>query len=490
MRFLTRSLSGLFLLSVTLGLLVYAGSLIASAIESRMAQEPFLPKARERAFTVNVVRAAPETISPILTAYGTVQSQRTLDIRASASGPIVSLAPEFREGGAVRAGQELLRIDPQQAQSALDRAGADLADAEAEVRDAARGVVIARDSLRASEDQATLRGKALTRQTQLVERSIGSAAAVEEAELSAALARQSVLSFRNALAQAEARIDYAATALDRARIARDTAQRGLSDTVIKAGFDGTLSGVTLVQGRLLSVNEMLAQLVDPDALEVAFRISTQQYSRMLDASGRLMPLPVEVSLENADAALTAQGRISRDSAAVGTGQTGRLILATLEQARGLKPGDFVTVEIVEEPIADVIRLPATSVDATMQVLVLGEGDRLEALGVTLERRQGDDVLVRAEGLTGRDVVAQRTPLLGAGILVRANRPGQAGEAAGGAPPEDPLVELSPEQRARLVAFVQANASMPAEAKTRILGQLEQPKVPAAMVARLESRMGG
>lgn len=103
MRFLTRSLSGLFLLSVTLGLLVYAGSLIASAIESRMAQEPFLPKARERAFTVNVVRAAPETISPILTAYGTVQSQRTLDIRASASGPIVSLAPEFREGGVVRA---------------------------------------------------------------------------------------------------------------------------------------------------------------------------------------------------------------------------------------------------------------------------------------------------------------------------------------------------------------------------------------------------
>ncbi|NIZ08296.1 efflux RND transporter periplasmic adaptor subunit [Pseudooceanicola sp. HF7] len=486
MRFLVRSLSGLFLLSLTLGLLAYAGYLINGAVQDRLSQEPFIPQARERTFAVNVVTAEPQTLRPVLTVFGEIRSQRTLDIRASASGTVVELAPEFREGGQVRQGQVLLRINPTQAQAALDRAEADLADARSEVRDAERGLGIAQDTLVAARDQEDLRTRALDRQNQLVERGLGSPVAVETAELASAAARQSVLSSRSALAQAEARIDSAATALSRAQIAQREAQRDLDDTVIRAGFDGTLSGVTLVQGRLLAANEVLAQLVDPEALEVAFRVSTTQYARLLDETGRLMGLPVEVALETLGAALTAEGQISRDSAAVGEGQTGRLILATLEKARGLKPGDFVTVRIEEEPVEQVVRLPATALDAAGTVLVVGEDQRLEVQPVTLERRQGDTILVRAPELHGLDVVAQRTPLLGAGILVRPNRPGTAEAET----TEPALVELSAEQRQRLMAFVEANSVLPAEVKTRMLGQLEQAKVPAEMVQRLESRMGG
>ena len=43
--------------------------------------------------------------------------------------------------------------------------------------------------------------------------------------------------------------------------------------------------------------------------------------------------------------LKYEGRINRDSAAVGEGQIGRLIFARLQEAPALKPGDFVTVEI-------------------------------------------------------------------------------------------------------------------------------------------------
>ena len=105
--------------------------------------------------------------------------------------------------------------------------------------------------------------------------------------------------------------------------------------------------------------------------------------------------------------------------------------------------------------------------------------------VNLLRRQGDDVLVRARGLQGREVVAERTPLLGAGIKVRPLR--DAGQAA----PEEPeMVELTEERRARLTAFVQSNTRMPEEARQRILQQLSQGTVPAQVVERIESRMGG
>ncbi len=53
-----------------------------------------------------------------------------------------------------------------------------------------------------------------------------------------------------------------------------------------------------------------------------------------------------------------------------------------------------------------------------------------------------------------------------------------------------MLELTDERRARLVAFIEASERLPDEMKTRILGKLSQPPVPASMVARIEARMGG
>ena len=99
--------------------------------------------------------------------------------------------------------------------------------------------------------------------------------------------------------------------------------------------------------------------------------------------------------------------------------------------------------------------------------------------------EGDDVLVRGEGLAGQLVVVDRTPVLGPGIRVRPlNLPPSEDE-----PPSD-LLELSQERRSKLVAFVEANEGMPAEMKARMLAQLSSDKVPAGLVARIESRIGG
>ena len=120
------------------------------------------------------------------------------------------------------------------------------------------------------------------------------------------------------------------------------------------------------------------------------------------------------------------------------------------------------------------------------MLAITPDDRLETLQVTLMRRQGDDVLVRAPDIEGREIVAQRSPLLGSGIKVRPLRTGPQDEA-GSAPA---LVELTPERREKLKAFITGNDRLPSDIKTRILTQLEADRVPAAMIERIESRMGG
>ncbi|WP_108485186.1 efflux RND transporter periplasmic adaptor subunit [Oceaniglobus ichthyenteri] len=488
MRFLRRSLVGLFLLAATLGLLALAGNSLYSAVQLRNADDRGARPARERVLAVNVVPFLPETVVPVLSTFGEIRSRRTLEIRASAAGEVIELGNGVQDGGRVTAGQLLFRVDPTNAMTALEVAQTDVLDAEAELRDARRSVELAGEEVASARAQARLRQNALQRQRDLAERGVGTAAAVEAAELSAAAADQAVLSRRQSEAQAQARLDQAATQLSRREIALDEARRRVADTEVRAEFSGVLGDVSVVKGRLVTSNEKLALLIDPERLEISFRVSTPQYARLLDDQGRLIGSDLTVSLLVNGFTLTTTGKITREGAAVGVGQTGRLLYADLASATGFRPGDFATVDINEPALERVARLPAAAVDSAGTILLLGQDERLEVASVMVERRQGDDVLVRAQGLQGRDVVAERSPLLGAGIKVRPLRPETVTENAAPAPPA--MVELTEERRARLIAFVEGNGRMPAEAKERVLAQLREPSVPAQTIERIEQRMGG
>ncbi|WP_372837623.1 efflux RND transporter periplasmic adaptor subunit [Phaeovulum sp.] len=512
MRFLTRSLVGLFLMAVTVGVLAYAGFMVRSAVELRRNAESRPRPTQERVFSANVTTATRETLKPVLTAYGEVQSRRSLQLRAPSAGQIVELAENFEEGAHVTAGQLLVQLSTTEAERARDVQRAALADAEGALEAATRALAIAIDDLAVAEEQAQLREQALERQRTISENGFGTATANETAELASISARQAVLSKRSQLSQAQTQVDQARNTVERQTIALAETERKLADTRLVAEFDGLLAGVSAVEGGLVSNNEMLGSLIDPDALEVSFRVSTSQYVRFLDADGALTPANVEVVLEVAGTPVTALARLSRVSAEVGEGQTGRLVFAQIEAgAKGFRQGDFVTLLIEEPALEGVFELPAASVDAKGSVLALGEGDRLEEVATEVLRRQGDSVIVRADALDGREVVTTRSPLLGAGLKVRPLRPGATtadpaaalaspmasagaeGASAAGSRSADTggeMVVLTPERRAVLIAFIESNAGMPAEAKARTISQLQEEEVPRVVIERLEQRMGG
>lgn len=479
MRFLRRAFTGLVLAAATLALLLLALDTLRRAQET--ADGPPPGRGAERVFTAAVLRAEAGPVTPVITVFGEVQARRSLELRAPAGGRVVELAEDFRTGGSVRAGAVILRLDPAAATAARDLAAADLREAELGVDQAATGLALAGDDLAAAERQAALQTQALARQRDIRGRGAGSDAAVETAELALSAAAQAVLSRRGALAEAEAAVDGAAVTLDRARIALAEAERALADTVLSAPFDGTLAEVSVIPGALLSPNERLGDLIDPAALDVVFRLSNAEYLRLADAAGALPAAGITVSLSAGDARIETSGRILRVGAAVGEGQTGREVIAGLDAPAGLRPGDFVTVAVSEPPLDLAVRLPATALGADGAVLVLGPEDRLEAVAVRLLRRQGNEVILAPEGLTGREVVRDRAPVLGAGIRVQPVRPGQADAAA--------MVELSPERRAALMALVQADTAMAGEEKAKLLAQLAAPQVPAEVVARLEGQGG-
>jgi multidrug efflux pump subunit AcrA (membrane-fusion protein) len=486
MRFFRRSLAGLFLISMTVALLAVAGNSVWTALQSRWADPGHPGQVRERVFTAEVRRLEPVNTVPILTAFGEVRSRRSLELRAPAAGTVLELAEGFEDGGAVTAGQLLLRIDPAVAMSARDVAAADLREAEGNLREAEASVILAREDVAGARAQADLRARAMDRQRDLLERGVGSAASLETAELAAASANQSVLSRRQALAQATARLDQTGTMVERRQISLTEAERVLAETELRAEFAGVLADVAVVQGRLVNRNEQVARLIDADALEVSFRVSTAQYARLLADDGSLPQADVTVVLDVLGVDLTAPARLTRESGAGQEGQSGRLLYAEMLETRGFRVGDFVTVALQEPELQSVALLPATALGTENRVLVLGEDDRLEEAQVTLLRRQGDNVIIRAPPLYGREIVTARSPVLGAGIRINPLRPDSVETA-----PENPeTIALDPDRRARLIAFVEGNGFIPEDVRARMLLQLNEDEVPSRIVNRIESRMGG
>ena len=486
MKFMQRSLIGLFLLALTFGLLATAGGSVYRTLQASWSEEKKQRPARERVFAVNIVTAQRVTASPVITAFGEVRSRRTLDLRASGSGTVVFLSDRFVEGGVVAKGEVLLRLDPADAQSASDVAMTELSEARSELSEATAALVLAKDELAAARAQEVLRKAALARQENLLERGVGLEANVENAALAQSAAVQAVLGKRQALAQAEARINRANSQLARRDIKLAEAARNLKNTELIAEFDGALSGITVVVGGLVGTNEKLGRLIDPLLLEADFRVSNSQFARLVAGDNTLAETGVTILLELLGQDVSASGKIQRSSAEVAEGQTGRRLFASLprDRAEVFRPGDFVTVNISEPALQNVAILPASAVNSSGIVLVLGEENRLEEIQLTVLRRQGDTVIVRGAGLFGRDVVEARSPLLGAGIKVKPVRRGAV------VPTEPDMVELTPERRARLIAFVEGNERLPQAAKDRMLERLSQPKAPAQMVARIEARMGG
>jgi hypothetical protein len=77
------------------------------------------------------------------------------------------------------------------------------------------------------------------------------------------------------------------------------------------------------------------------------------------------------------------------------------------------------------------------------VLALTDDDRLQSVPVQLLRRSGDQILLAPDGIENREVVRERSPLLGAGIKINPIRstPPQTGaetDAANTAAPHPPI----------------------------------------------------
>ena len=387
----------------------------------------------------------------------------------------------------------MYRIDPVDVQNSLDMVRVGLQQILAEKQSAEASINLLEKELISAEKQFKLRLENFNRQVELSKSEIVTQSSVENAELNLAISEQAMLSRQSALSQARTRLTLSEIAIEKHSLEIQKAERKLRETEFYSPFDGIISKVSAIPGRLVNVGERLGVLIDPLALEVAFQLSNKDFNKIVDDNLEILGLPLFVGLILKDREVLIQGKISRMASEVIAGSAGKKIYASLETFPNtlLRPGDFVKVIIKEKEMNSVFVVPSSSVDPNNKILILTENGRLKELEVELLRRQGDSLVIK-NAPTGVEYVVRRTPQLGADLKVdpiRKEDIEKAVDTAGNLREmKEELIELDDEKRQFYIERIKENKWMPDSAKERMLSALSEQKIPKKLVDRLEQRM--
>jgi HlyD family secretion protein len=228
--------------------------------------------------------ARTEALRSYVTASGEIVATRFADLGSSVMGRLVTLS--VREGDRVRAGQILARIDPVQAEAAVDATSAALTALAADAQATAAAVRAAEADLAAAEARRRRADQTLERA-----RSLSDSGLMPKADLDAAVAEADTAQAQFAAAQAA--FTRARQALDAAegRVAQGRAEQArtrdlLAKTAITAPIDGVVTRLDVEEGEMVVIGvqnqpgTILMTISDLSALDAEVKVAEADVLRL------------------------------------------------------------------------------------------------------------------------------------------------------------------------------------------------------------------
>lgn len=330
-------------------------------------------ESHRQAVEVLLLQAKPYQVT--LQSYGTVRPRTQSELIPQVSGKIVSISPNFRNGGFFEVGELLVQIDER--------------DYRADVNSARANLIEARQSLvqeqaqvdQASEDWARLGNKG--KPPALVSR---------EPQFKAAQAR--VLAAEAAL---------------------DTAEANLERTRIVAPYAGRMLEKKVDVGQVVSANTSLADIYAVDTIEVRLPLKNRdlRYINLPESyrfaeAAQALPTVKLVS----ELARTEQwsGRIVRTEGAIDAASQQLYVIAQIDDPYGdnfqdkqpLKIGQYVTAEIEGRLLQNALVIPTSTIYQGTYVYIVRD-EQLLRREVTIGWQNTSEALV-SSGLEAGDLL--------------------------------------------------------------------------------------
>lgn len=398
---------------VLLPLLVLAGgvALMVGLIASR--PEATRKPATHVAPLVEVVTAesmAGERVT--VTAMGTVRAAKVLDVFPEVAGRVVFQHAELEQGGLVRAGDVLVRLDDRSYALAVREQRAQVARARVEIE-----VEQGRETIAKREWESVHQGEDMPPATPS-----GRALALREPQRRAA----------------RAAVSAARSGVSRARLE-------LERTQIEAPFDAFVQQENVEIGQRVGPQSLVARLVGTDYFWVEANVPMAHLAWIpRDKTGRIRGAGVRITQHIAGGqAIVRRGKVTRLLEDLDPlGRMARLLvevpdpLALADGASRELPlllGAYVNVAIEGRPLDRAVSVPRAALREDGHVWVVDDSSQLRIAAVTVVWNERDRVLV-SDGLEpGSRIVVSPLAAVEDGMLVRVAETDQARLSPEGAP---------------------------------------------------------
>jgi RND family efflux transporter MFP subunit len=376
------------------GLLLALAALAAGCGANADAPAPSAADAETAAVTAATAAAVERPITRFVGVTGTLTAEEQAEVAAEIAGRVVATPVE--RGSRVRAGAELVRISDVEVRAQAQEAEANAGQIEARLGLAEGGeFVIDRvpevANARAAYDLAQAD---FDRAKMLLERKLLPQADFERSRTQAEAARRQLDIARNTAEQ-----QYQSLLAARARMT--LARKALTDTVVRAPFDGLVEERLVSAGDYVTRGTKVASVIRINPLRVELTVPGQYLSEV--ATGRAVTLEVD-----AFRGQTFTGRVRYVSPAVRADSRSLVVEAVVPNETGqLKPGLFATARIEQASDTPAVLVPVTAVrtiSGTARVYVVTADRTAEERIVTTGQTVGDLVEITT-GLEAGETVA-------------------------------------------------------------------------------------
>jgi RND family efflux transporter MFP subunit len=342
---------------------------------------------------VRAVTVRAEPLRLVVRAQGRAAPRAEIDAAAEVAGKIVEVSPSLAAGGFFAAGEVLARIDPRDYELAVERAKADVAQAE---------VAVAREEAEA-------------------EVAIREWRALREGSPPALVARGPQL------AEARARLAAARATLEQSRT-------DLERTAIRAPFAGRVRSENADVGQYVTRGTTIARIYSTDVAEIRVPLPDHELAyvelplaRTGENGGTSATPEAIVSAEFAGATHEWRGTVVRTEGQIDPATQVLYAVVEVRDPYGLTSGGataplavgmFVNVDVLGKTVESAYALPRAAMRGETTVLVVDDEDRLRFRPVEVLRREPERVIVSAGLRDGERVCISPLEVAVDGMQVR------------------------------------------------------------------------
>ncbi|WP_439106007.1 efflux RND transporter periplasmic adaptor subunit [Congregibacter sp.] len=348
------------------------------------APEPETDEAPPRPVTVYTHLAERSDAVLNVQTQGEVRARTMINLTAQVSGRVISVSPEYVEGGRFDPDTVLLEIDDGDYRLALRQAEAAVAAANLSVEQALADADVARKQLRDVPNASSL---------SLKEPQIAEAKASREAALAAL----------------------------------ELAKLNLERTHVRLPFEGRVARTNVHIGEVINIGSTLAEVFSTDRVQVRLPLNNRQLSSLglpigFAAEPGAAPT-VEFSAEVAGAKQQWTGQLVRIDAAVDPST--RLIYATAEvedpyglgrspQGMPLAVGLFVEAEVMGRRLENTVRIPSKGLRPGNQLFVVDSSGLLDIRTADVAHATSEHAIISRGLRPGERLIvsALRNPISG------------------------------------------------------------------------------